>query len=203
MAPSLKTLTDHLVLARLKKKDKDTETSMARADEAATACIEDLATLRETTPTYARLKNAPLERDEMQPLIEATQVHDQALATLEVSIMLLTPDARDAMTRVLDVLRVAHDLPAGGSWREDYHPESAWSISRNAVRFGREILAAHLRREPLPDVPDAIHEYLLALEDRDSELRHEFAREISEEDEAIRVFRRKHGLSAERAPWTG
>lgn len=201
VAPSLKTFTDHLVLARPKKKDKDAETSMTRADEAATALLEDLATLREAIPTYATLKNAPLERDEMQPRIEATQVHDQALATLEANIMLLTPDVRAAMTRVLNILRAAHDLSSADSWREEYHPDSTWSITRNTVRFGREILAAHLRREPSPAEPDVIHEYLLAVEDRESELRGEFAQEISEDDEAIRAFRVKHDLSPERRPW--
>lgn len=202
VAPSLKTFTDHLVLVRAKKKDRDAETSATRADEAAKVCFEELATLHEAIPAYARLRYAALKQEETQPRDEARAVHDGALARLEANITLLPPEIRVAMARVLSVLRYAYDLPMiSGMRHQGYHPESAFTIAGNLVRQGREVLASHLRREPLRPEPDVIAEYRLALEDREDELSNEFAEEIYEEQAALRTFRTSHNLPSERAPW--
>jgi hypothetical protein len=188
----------------VRKRERIEETAEQRADEGAVECLATLALLEELIPRRASLYGMQLvDEAAMEERRKIHDEHDKAVAKLEGSIFVLNEGTRKALTQVLAVFRYGYDLPLRRKYghEEGWHPDSAHQIAESTARYCRQVLSSARRREDLPELPDQIREYLLAVDDRNDELTDEFAQEVHETDEAIRNWRNRHDLSPERKPW--
>lgn len=201
LAPSIKTVFEELVLGKIRKQREDQATAVSRADTAAETCFEELANLLDLIPRWSARRDTGVRSAEDEAEFEMLRAeHDSALGRLEANIVLLQPDGRQAMTELLELLRFAHDLPIRRrrQLEDGWHPDSVVTICRNCVTYGRAILASQVRREPRPSVPPEIHEYQLAVNERNDDLMQEYAQEVHEDEEAIRKWREQRGLPPNR-----
>lgn len=166
-----------------------------RESQAAEACFAALAGLEETIPRYSSFRRSDGDPED-EAIVRAE--HDKLLGQLEANIVLLKSEHRVEMAGLLGVLRYAYDLPSDLRNGKGWHPDTAAQIAKHCASYGREVLAAQLRRQAVPDLPPVMAEYLLANGDRNDDLGADFAQEIGERDQEIASWRVHHGLPPSR-----
>lgn len=168
------------------------DTGLTQADRASERCLEAMAVLADEVPRHRFRTRAAAEYPDQ---METYRRIAAAEAQLEANLELLDTLTRERMRQVLLVLRDASQL-GSESGAPFAHYDSTEAITREAVRSGRVLLSAHLRRESLPEISDKMAEYLIAEAEADEVYAEVYEDEAT--DEYVRArdeWRRTHGVT--------
>jgi hypothetical protein len=179
LAKPIVELASELVRLLVTRRQTHADAALAHADRSSEQCLEALAVLRDEKLLHLNRSRAESRGGIAYPERgERSQRVNEATAQLEANIELLHPDAREPMRLVVDVVwRLQHiDAESGAEYA---HYDFAWTILSEAIRYGRKLLGAQLRREKVPPLTRKMREYAIVLDDEDK-----FWSEVSSDDQS-------------------
>jgi hypothetical protein len=209
-APAAGNALNALVASRIGRADRNRDQTDARSREAVETCYGELSALLDAIPAYAacdrRTSQQSATEADFEALARARKEHEAAVAALDANVVLLPPKVRKEMEELLEVIPYAYDLPyrsnAHHQLEQGWHPDSARTIAHNLVKHARAVLASVLTDSGIPPRPDAVEEYMIASDERNSEIEDYFSEEVGEQNETLQAWRMGHGLSPHRQALT-